>query len=171
MTTLPTIITRPHAAHGTRSPADIGSATTQPVARVIWRVLHREVDRTRPRGGRVGNTRVEARLSDTTITLRRFDREREISTVILPARTRVTETPAGTLHEWTLLDGGAPGPALRLLLGEGVRAAVAGGIYSAAAISVPCLMARLASSSVATSAPPIRCIGLVNSAVSSRNGS
>ena len=40
--------------------------------------------------------------------------------MILPARTRVTETPAGTLHEWTLLDGGAPGPALRLLLGEGV---------------------------------------------------
>jgi hypothetical protein len=116
MTTLPSIPTRPHV-----QPESVRLASEDvPGVRIAWRVLRRVTDPSGLRGGQVRTSQVEASLTESTIVLRQIEGSQEISALVLPARGRLLDTPAGSLLEWRVLqDGTGESPSLRLLSADG----------------------------------------------------
>lgn len=114
MTTLPSTPVR------TQGTADQPVGSPLASARVVWRVLRRDAaDGTGLRGGGVRTARVEAILDEHAIVIRQLEGEREVSALVLPARGRTVETAAGTLLEWTMLDGEGSEPVFRMLVASG----------------------------------------------------
>ncbi len=90
---------------------------------------------------------VEAALTGSSIVIRRMKAGAEVAVLVLPARSRVLDTPAGRLLDCHVFDGPEESPALRVLSSPGSptlvrcnlldRIGVDGGRHEILSIEIP----------------------------------